>query len=171
MADVADLVREQVAPRGSRPLDRCLVLDTGNAQEGFLLSRRTPVPQSEIGSTKKRVRPGDVRSRLRPYLRQVAYVDEALANGEIVLLCSTEFFVLRSHDDRCIAFLVPFLLSEPVQQVLALSQEGGHHPRFSETTLRSLPLPTGIDAIRDEVSAAVVAAVERVGGPTGRSRR
>ena len=100
-------------------------------------------------------------SRLRPYLRQVAFVDDALNNRHngVVIACSTEFFVLTPRGQQSIAFLVPFLLSEPVQEVLAASQEGGHHPRFDEYALLGLPVPrTWIDQ-RDAISAQVEFAV------------
>ena len=68
--------------------------------------------------------PGDVIiSRLRPYLRQVAFVDSDIRGYELsaTILCSTEFFVLRAIEQESIAFLVPFLLSQSTQQVLAAS--------------------------------------------------
>jgi hypothetical protein len=40
--------------------------------------------------------------------------------------------------------LVPFLLSERVQAALAAGQEGGHHPRFCQELLLSLPVPDGV---------------------------
>jgi hypothetical protein len=140
----------------------CVVLDTGNAQEGVVVSRKPPVPLSEVGSSKKAPLPGDVIvSRLRPYLRQVAFVDGGVRHlGEGVrLLCSTEFFVLRSADGRPIAFLAPFLLSGGVQAVLAAAQEGGHHPRFNEATLLGLPVPRSLVDRREELSAEVERAV------------
>ena len=71
------------------------------------------------------------------------------------MLCSTEFFVLRSIDDRSIAFLVPFLLSNKVQEVLAVSQEGGHHPRFIESTLLTLPIPKKLLSQRAIISEVI----------------
>lgn len=58
---------------------------------------------------------------------------------EAGLACSTKFLVLRSIDGRSVVFLVPYLLSEPVQIVFASSQEGGHHRRFGEETLVTVP--------------------------------
>ena len=72
---------------------------------------------------------------------------------------STEFFVLESIDDASIAFLVPFLLSAPVQAVLSAAQEGGHHPRFNERTLTTLPIPTSLAKQANELSACVEQAV------------
>lgn len=52
------------------------------------------------------MRKGDVIiSRLRPYLRQVAYVDE---DRKEILGASTEFFVIRARNNESIAYLVPF---------------------------------------------------------------
>jgi hypothetical protein len=43
--------------------------------------------------------------------------------------------------------------------VLAASQEGGHHPRFDEETLLSLPIPEGLMRTREKVSKEVERAV------------
>jgi hypothetical protein len=139
------------------PAQRCLVLDTSDAREGLVGSRKAVQIVGEIGSAKKVVEPGDVIiSRLRPYLRQVAFVDAGVRRRDhVLLLCSTEFFVLRPADGRSIAFLVPLLLSEAVQNVLAASQEGGHHPRFQEATLLGLPVPAELLGERDKLSAQV----------------
>lgn len=137
---------------------RCVVLDTSDAREGVIVGRRSPQRVCELGSAKKRLAPKDVIiSRLRPYLRQVALVDERVPNwnDETLLLCSTEFFVLRSVDANSVAFLVPFLLSESVQEVLAASQEGGHHPRFNEEALLNLPVPVGMVTERNAISEEV----------------
>jgi hypothetical protein len=89
-------------------------------------------------------------------LRQVALVDSGIPlPGDTLLICSTEFFVLGGIDERSIAFLVPFLLTEQVQQVLAASQEGGHHPRFDDSVLLTLPLPDAVLRRRDENSGNV----------------
>jgi len=160
LGDVANLVRRLVQP--SANLGRCLVLDTSDAREGIVISRKTPMDGSAIGSAKKVIEPHDVIiSRLRPYLRQVAFVDAGIANPEEArLVCSTEFFVLRSPDKRSLAFLVPFLLSRPVQEVLAASQEGGHHPRFDDATLLTLPVPVPLLDARDAISTTIEKAVE-----------
>lgn len=146
---------------------RYLVLDTCDAAEGVLVGRKQPVLESGIGSAKKTMRPGDVIiSRLRPYLRQVAYVDKEFiercgggAESDIDLIGSTEFLVLRSKDGGNIAYLSPYLLAEPVQQVLNASQEGGHHPRFSQDTLLGLPVPEELMEDREGVSASVEQAI------------
>jgi hypothetical protein len=144
-------------------VSRCIVLDTSDAQEGILVNRKPPISLREIGSAKKIVEPGDVLiSRLRPYLRQTAFVDHEIRHLEdgVLLLCSTEFFVLRSMDGQSIAFLAPFLLSVEVQRVLAAAQEGGHHPRFNEATLLGLALSASLLARRDEMSREVERSVK-----------
>ena len=142
--------------------EETIVLDTSNAQEGILINRKPATPSSAIGSAKKVIEPRDVIiSRLRPYLRQVAYVDHQLPywTKNKGIACSSEFFVLRSRNEQSIAFLVPFLLSDPVQQILAASQEGGHHPRFNEETLLSLNIPEKLIEIRNTTSLRVEDAI------------
>jgi hypothetical protein len=153
-------VRKTVGRKNAPP--RCIVMDTCDASEGLVVGIKPAVDGSLLGSTKKVVeRNVVVISRLRPYLRQVAFVDPSIDGWEddVALLCSTEFFVLRSADEQSVAFLVPFLLSEPVQKVLAASQEGGHHPRFNESTLLSLPIPTNLLEERGPLSATIEEAV------------
>lgn len=135
-----------------------LVFDTSDVREGLVIGRKDPVRLADVGSTKKLFQRNDVLiSRLRPYLRQVAFVDtEVSSRSEVELVCSTEFFVLRSLTDEPIGFLVPYLLARPVQSVLAASQEGGHHPRFDEDALMVLPVPESLLAKRAEASASVV---------------
>ena len=137
---------------------RFLVFDTGDAQHGIVSVNKSPCAGTDIRSVKKRIYPHQVIiSRLRPYLRQVAWVDPGLLaeqEPDVDLLCSTEFFVLESVvDNASIAFLAPFLLSAPVQIILAAAQEGGHHPRFNERTLTTLRIPASLVENADELSA------------------
>ena len=161
LGDLAAVVREVVQPAGD--LGPCLVLDTSDAREGLIIARKPTVDGSALGSAKKLAQPRDVLiSRLRPYLRQVAYVDEQVPNARGArLACSTEFFVLRPRDAGSIAFLVPLLLSRPVQEVLAAAQEGGHHPRFDEATLLTLPVPVSFLDRREAIAQVVEQAVAR----------
>jgi hypothetical protein len=157
----ADAISQQVSAKTATPNSSYLVLDTGDAREGIILTNKPTVAGSELGSNKKRVQPGDVIvSRLRPYLRQVAYVDEGLAPRGVEIVCSTEFYVLRSRDQDSVAFLVPLLLSCRAQEVLSASQEGGHHPRFNLATLEALGVPDAVLARREQLSASVVKVVE-----------
>lgn len=148
LSDAVDLISDNVSARSCNLPGAVLVLDTKHAYEGFVVSRHDPVPPAKMGSTKRRVQAGDVIiSRLRPYLRQVALVDEALfalCPGGNAVVVSTEFFVLRGRAGLDAAGLVPFLLSERVQAALAAGQEGGHHPRFCKELLLSLPVPDGV---------------------------
>lgn len=135
-----------------------LVLDTSDVREGFVVCRKEALAPDKLGSVKKSVEAGDVIiSRLRPYLRQVALVDKRIPGWEpkVQLMCSTEFFVLRPKEGESIAFLVPYLLSEPVQRVLAAAQEGGHHPRFDDSVLMTLPVPETLALQRDSTSATI----------------
>jgi hypothetical protein len=148
LSDAVEIVSENVSARSCKGPGAVLVLDTAHAYEGFVVFRHDPVPPASMGSVKRRVQAGDVIiSRLRPYLRQVALVDEALFRlcpGGNAVVASTEFFVLRGRAGFDAAGLVPFLLSERVQASLAAGQEGGHHPRFRKELLLSLPLPEGV---------------------------
>lgn len=154
-------VRETVSPTSKKfPRHaRFIIYDTSDAHEGFLRPKSELCKIADIGSTKKLFRPGDVLiSRLRPYLRQVAFVPQDFSeeHGDVFLACSTEFYILRSKDSkRSIGFLVPFLLSKDAQEVLSLSQEGGHHPRFRTDTLMQLHVPRAILQQRDQLSTKV----------------
>ncbi len=160
LAEIAVSVRKMLKP--SDDLGKCLIIDTSDAREGIIIARKQTVMGKEIGSTKKKVKPGDVIiSRLRPYLRQVAFIDEEIPGAKNAqILCSTEFFILRSIDNQPMAFLVPFLLSKKVQEVLAASQEGGHHPRFIESTLLTLPVPKKLLSQRDKISKIVTEGIK-----------
>lgn len=161
IGDIADVFGQQTSAKTASANAQYLVLDTGDAREGAILTRKPLVPGAELGSSKKRVQAGDVIvSRLRPYLRQIAYVDKALAPEGAEVVCSTEFYVLRSRGRESIAFLVPLLLSHPAQRVLGASQEGGHHPRFNLSTLEGIQVPDAIMRRRKELSRAVVKAVK-----------
>jgi len=155
LGEIVISVRKMVQP--STDIEECLVLDTSDVREGIVIARKRPVVGTEIGSAKKEIIPGDVIiSRLRPYLRQVAFVDQEISNTQNTrILCSTEFFVLRAIDDLPIAFLVPFLLSRKIQEVLKASQEGGHHPRFIESALLTLPIPKKLLSQRTTISEVV----------------
>lgn len=163
LASILDLVRETISPGEDDSNRPYLAFDTGNAKDGLLSVDGLPITRKQLGSTKKVFRSGDVLiSRLRPYLRQVAYADAGLLAGysnDVTLVCSTEFFVLRGRNGQSCAFLVPFLLSESIQRILGASQEGGHHPRFSQSTLESLLIPDEVVKSQEPVSAAVQNAI------------
>lgn len=160
LSDLVDVVRDSLEPEKASATTNVVVLDTGHADRGMLRAIGPAQPARKVGSVKKFVKPGDVIiSRLRPYLRQVAWVDEVVPMG-VQLACSTEFFVLRAKTEgESVAFLVPFLLSAPVHRVLCAAQEGGHHPRFNQQTLEGLSIPDQVFKKRGEISSRVEAAV------------
>lgn len=140
---LGDLVVER-RERAASP--DALVLDTTHARDGVLDIPAALRAAASARSAKKLARAGDlVVSRLRPYLRQIALVHpRALdAAGGRPLAMSTEFYVLaprREGDD--LAFLLPLLLGERAQRILAAAQEGGHHPRVPRASLLALRVPT-----------------------------
>lgn len=142
LVDLVDVVSDNVTAASFAPTARVLVLDTTHAWDGFVLARHAPVAPAELGSAKRTLAPGDVIiSRLRPYLRQVAFIDDGLFAGADAVVASTEFYVLRGKDELDAACFIPYLLSAPVQAALAAGQEGGHHPRFDRAQLEALPIP------------------------------
>lgn len=162
LGQLVEIIRQTLNPASKAAIGRTfVVLDTSDVREGLIVGRKSPVPATEMGSAKKIFARNDVLiSRLRPYLRQVAIVDEGFVSntGEAELACSTEFFVLRSVSSKSIDFLVPYLLSSPVQEVLAASQEGGHHPRFDESVLLGLPVPAALIQQQRELSEEIARA-------------
>jgi hypothetical protein len=160
VGDLVQIVSTQVNGKSADPSARYLVLDTGDAREGIVVTQKDPVSAKDLRSSKKSVDPGDVIiSRLRPYLKQVAMVDTALWSRADHVVCSTEFYVLRSKVPGGLGFLVPWLLSDPVQAVLAAAQEGGHHPRFNSEVLRKLPVPDALWAGKEKSSEGMEKAV------------
>jgi hypothetical protein len=156
LGDLVLSAKDSLIPSKASTELKVLVLDTGDADRGLLAPKNHPIPAGEIGSNKKLVEPGDVLiSRLRPYLRQIAYIPNGLTVGGVGMACSTEFFVLRSRSDSSIAFLVHWLLDEKTQEVLRVGQEGGHHPRFSEDHLLNLIVPEEIIENRNNLSKEI----------------
>lgn len=156
-------VRRDQANANTAGNGRFVVFDTGDARDGIVVAHKQPCAAADLRSAKKLIRPQQVIvSRLRPYLRQVAWIDPGLLaeqKPDVQLLCSTEFFVLESATDASIAFLALFLLSAQVQAVLAAAQEGGHHPRFNERTLTTLRVPKAMVQQASELSARFEQAV------------
>lgn len=148
---LAPLANEYCRPGDAGPF---VVLDTTHAADGFI-SRRPLKRSDALASNKKRLQPGDVIvSRLRPYLRQIAFVDadlfEDFAGAQVC--CSTEFYVFRRADGGSAAFFVPYLLSAGVQQRLAQSQEGGHHPRVPSAVVSNICVPAELVAQGEALS-------------------
>lgn len=155
---LGELVVERTERASPSDLDGAIVLDTTHARDGVLdVGGAVRDRAGDAKSTKKLARAGDlVVSRLRPYLRQIAYVHpRALGDAETLAL-SSEFYVLTSKKAGAdLAFLLPFLLGEPAQRALAAAQEGGHHPRVPRASLFALPIPHGVVRARNETSRKV----------------
>ena len=131
-------------------------INTSDAMGGYL---NIPNAPERLNSNKKELHYGDVIiSRLRPYLRQVAYVDIEPHDGTYA--ASTEFYVLKSISNESIAYLVPFLLCDEVQTVFVNSVEGSQHPRFKEEDLLNLIIPRALYDRRNEISADVKKALK-----------
>jgi hypothetical protein len=148
-----------------------LVLDTTHARDGVLDVAAAARATGPARSAKKSAHAGDlVVSRLRPYLRQIAYVHpRALEAAGRPLALSSEFYVLaprRRGED--LAFLLPFLLGDAAQAALASAQEGGHHPRVPRASLLALRAPHAIVARRRELSRRVLASLEALYRTTDR---
>ena len=153
LSEFAVLCNDQVS---TKEKGTYLVLNTSDAHGGCL---SLPMESSgRLSSAKKRIRKGDVViSRLRPYLKQVAYCDVDLDN----LVGSTEFYVLRPRvTGESIAFLLPFLLSDPAQRVFQNAVEGSQHPRFQTSDLLELPIPISLAEERERISTDVESAIE-----------
>ena len=128
--------------------------DTGDAISHVL--PKVPSQTDERISAKKLASGGDVIiSRLRSYLRQAAVIPRSLAMVKL----STEFIVLRSKDADDVWWLLPFMLSEPVQTILNWSQDGNQHPRFDEDVLLRVPVPASVLDKRRQLARAVGEAV------------
>lgn len=144
--------------------ENVLVLDTGHAENGALSLNLQGFSGKERTSQKKHVPAGSVIiSRLRPYLRQVAYIPTCINSLLKVdaILCSTEFYVLVAKDSsESIAYLVPWLLSTTIQDVFYQATTGGHHPRFDENMLTRLSIPKIVYSQRVEVSKMIELNVE-----------
>ena len=143
---LSSLVEERADRVVGDALKSAVVFDTTHAREGVLDVRAALRAEAPPSSAKKLVRPGDLLvSRLRPYLRQVAYVHPALAeecDGRR-MACSTEFYVLSpAASGESLAFLLPWLLGAEAQAILDAAQEGGHHPRVPRETVLALRVPT-----------------------------
>lgn len=144
--------------------DNVLIFDTTHAKDGVLDvfgALRSP-PSTK--SSKKVAIVGDlVISRLRPYLRQIAFVHPRALDviNERGVALSTEFYVLSSKDEKeSIAYLLPFLLSSRVQAILAAAQEGGHHPRVPRSVLMSIRVPKAIVEARRQVNKEIAAKLD-----------
>ena len=136
MSEIVEIVNDIITKKQAQGKS-IIQINTSDAMGGYL-NINSEVNDS-INSNKKILRKGDVIiSRLRPYLRQVAYVDE----------------------DRKEILLVPFLLSQPAQLVFENSVEGSQHPRFKEEDVLNLKIPKNIYDERANISKRVIEAIE-----------
>ena len=155
MSEIVEIVNDIITKKQAQGKS-IIQINTSDAMGGYL-NINSEVNDS-INSNKKILRKGDVIiSRLRPYLRQVAYVDE---DRKEILGASTEFFVIRARNNESIAYLVPFLLSQPAQLVFENSVEGSQHPRFKEEDVLNLKIPKNIYDERANISNRVIEAIE-----------
>lgn len=159
LGDLVTVRRERAEPSA-------VVVDTTHARDGVLDLPAALRAGDVAKSSKQRALPGDlIVSRLRPYLRQIAFVHPRaleLARGRALAL-SMEYVVLAPREDGApIAYLLPFLLGEDAQRALAAAQEGGHHPRVHRESLLALPVPEAIVAGRAALSRRTLAALDAV---------
>lgn len=164
-----------VVERGERATAaNALVLDTTHARDGILDIAAALRAGTDAKSSKKTAREGDlVVSRLRPYLRQIAFVHPRAidaAQGRPLAL-SSEFYVLSGKGGGDLAFLLPFLLGPSAQAILAAAQEGGHHPRVPRASLFALRVPKEIVRRRRAIGDEVRASLEALYAATARYQR
>ena len=175
---LGSLVVERNERVGPPLLASAVVLDTTHAKDGILDVRAALRASGQATSAKKRVMAGDLLiSRLRPYLRQIALAHPAVVRAceGKELACSTEFYVLGpAEPGGSLAYLVPFLLGDAAQRVLAAGQEGGHHPRVPRETVLALRVPRALVRGRHAASARVgkaLASLDAAGAAYARALR
>ena len=144
VGDLFTSVRELWKPDDG-PLNNCVRnYDLSDALSPFLDGGKSPVERSEIASTKKILRKGDlVVSRLRSYLREIAIVEPSY---DYPMVASTEYIVLRQRTgtEMPVEALLIYLRSLLPQLVFKWSQDGSNHPRFDEKELLRLPVPRAL---------------------------
>jgi hypothetical protein len=150
-------IRELWQPENAPTDQRVRNYDLNDALSPFLDDTKEPSYPTEISSTKKRIKKGDiVVSRLRSYLKEIAVVQ---ADSEVPLVGSTEFIVLRPKAGAIpVEALLVFLRSTLPQLIFQWSQDGSNHPRFDEKELLNLHVPDAVSAISKELSDSVNAA-------------
>lgn len=145
LSDVVLSVKNNGKPKDSN----VEIYDTTSASLHILTKNLSQ--KEERVSTKRKAKKGDVIiSRLRPYLKQVAYIPTFIDKAYL----TTEFFVLRSRNNENISFLLPFLLTKHVQNILFWGQGGTQHPRFQEYDLLGLPV-VKISKIKEIINSLV----------------
>lgn len=145
IGNVFSSIREMVSPVKDNSLGLVRNFNLTHALEPVLDDEKELIEFEDVGSTKKKIRFGDVViSRLRSYLKEIALVKCCDAHPAV---CSSEFIVLRPKRSDCLIApetLMIFLYSQPVQTILKWCQDGSQHPRFSEKDLLKIPLPDAV---------------------------
>jgi len=152
VSSIATTVREVVTPSNA-----VATFDLA-AAKSHVVQIDDAQPQARISAKKVAIARDVIVSRLRSYLKQVAVVPPGLGNIHL----STEFIVLRSLSDQNIAFLVPYILSAPIQVILHWSQDGNEHPRFNESVLLSLPVPPSIVNLSTELNRSLATCTDLI---------
>jgi len=99
ISGVFNSVREMVDPSKPPALGFVRNFDVTGALEPVLDDEQELIDFEDVGSTKKRMRLGDVAiSRLRAYLKEIAIVD---CSGTFPAVGSSEFIVLRPKNRDC----------------------------------------------------------------------
>jgi len=140
IGDLFDSVRELWQPELAAIDEQVRNYDLTDALNPFLDDAKLPTTRESIESTKKIIQKGDlVVSRLRSYLKEIAVV---LDTGDIPMVCSTEFIVLRPKSNTIqVEALMIYLRSLLPQTIFKWSQDGSNHPRFDEKELLNLRIP------------------------------
>lgn len=151
-------VRELWQPARAAATETVRNFDLTDALQPFLDETVEPATRDTIGSTKKKLKPGDlVVSRLRSYLKEIAVVLDA---GEEPMVGSTEFIVLRPVEGALrVETLLVYLRCKYVQTILKWCQDGSNHPRFHEDELLNLWIPDVVRDHQDEIAAKVKASI------------
>jgi hypothetical protein len=140
IGDFFHSARDLWQPENGTPVETVRNYDLTDALSPILDPDKATIERSEIASTKKILRKGDiVVSRLRSYLKEIALV---LPNDNTPIVASTEFIVLRPVSSvLAIDTLLIYLRSQFPQVIFKWSQDGSNHPRFNEKELLGLPVP------------------------------
>ena len=142
LLDFVDIVNKATSEQEGK----YIILDTTHTNNGLLLIQSMDINNPiERKSSKKEVNEGDILiSRLRPYLKKISFIPYGIKEKLNIenIYCSTEYFILRPKSSlSSIAFLVPWLLSESIQNIFSNAANGGHHPRLDINLLKSLFIP------------------------------
>jgi restriction endonuclease S subunit len=152
-------VREIYNPPAFDTGKSILNFDLTDALHYFVDEDDEMTPENEIGSIRKWLKRGDVIiSRLRSYLKEIAYVNVPQSVDSVG---SFEFIVLRQlRKDVHPELLIVYLRSKPVQTILKWSQDGSNHPRFNENELLAILLPDKTLKLQDEIRRMVQSGIQ-----------